>query len=108
MPRLEYADFAPETRLSDEDFATLEREGHIQLDLQRRAVVERALQDYEFFLLLKEAGEGTTLKKALRELETNTEKFIASLETVRKEPGHIWNMLLGEWPAPGLDDTRLS
>jgi hypothetical protein len=104
MPRTRYSDFKPQTLLSGEDFVTLEKAGRIKLDLQRRAVIERALQEYEFFHLLKEAGEGTALKKALLALETNTAKFISSLEAVKSEPGNIWHLLLGE---SGVDPLPL-
>ena len=104
MPRTQYSDFKPQTLLSGEDFVTLEEAGRIKLDLQRRAFIERALQEYEFFHRRKEAGEGTALKKALLALETNTEKFISSLEAVKDQPGNIWHLLLGE---SGVDPSPL-
>lgn len=104
MARTKYADFQPETRLSNGDFEAFQKEGNVQFDLQQRAAIERTLRDYEFFRQLTEAGEGTTLKKALIALAKDTKKLIATLEAVRSEPGNVWDMLLGE---SGVDPSRL-
>jgi len=96
MAKLKIADFKSQIRISEADFALLEAEGKVKLPREQRAAVENALKEYEFLRVLKEAGEGAALKKALLKLQAKTEQLIASIQAVRDEPGHIWEYLLAE------------
>jgi hypothetical protein len=96
MAPLKFADFKPQTKVSDSDYARLESEGGLRLTPGRRADIENALIRYELLRDLKEAGEGVALKEALITLEAGTEKFIESIQAVTNEPGHIWEYLLAE------------
>jgi hypothetical protein len=91
-----FADFKPQTRITDRDFGLLESEGGIRLSPEQRLTIANALREYEFLRVLKEEGEGEILKKALRILEARTGKFIEGIQAVKNEPGHIWEYLLAE------------
>jgi hypothetical protein len=96
MTQQKFADFEPQTMLSDSDFDVFESKGRVRLSPEHRAAVERELKEYEFLRFLEERGVGTAHKKALLKLEAMTEKFVGSIEAVRNKPGHIWEYLLAE------------
>jgi hypothetical protein len=96
MATPKFAEFKPQTRMSAVDYARLESAGRLRLNDQQRAHIENALIRYEFLRVLKEAGEGAALRKALLALEARTEKLIESIQAVTNEPGHIWEYLLAE------------
>ena len=104
MATLKFADFKSETRISDSNFALLEAAGGVQLTPEQRAAIRVALKEYEFLRVLKDAGEGKALKKALVMLQARTQNFIAGIDAVTGEPGHIWEYLLAE---SGAEVTRL-
>lgn len=88
------ADYEPRTRLSEEDFAALQKRSEVKLTRAQCLSVEAALRQYEHLVFLKRRGEGKQLKKELVRLEAATVTFINSTSAVKNEPGHIWEYLL--------------
>jgi hypothetical protein len=96
MAPLRYADFKPQTQISDCEFTSVQTVVGIELTASEREIINLCLKEYEYFRVLRQRGEGLSLKKALLELEASTERYIDSIEAVTKEPGHIWEQLLGD------------
>lgn len=96
MSKPRFADFRPETMLTAADFNVLEESGQIKLNPALRSRLQRELQEYEFFRVLEERGEGKSLKEALRRLEKRIEQTIEGIAAVTREPGHMWEYLLAE------------
>jgi hypothetical protein len=112
MTQQKFADFEPQTMLSDSDFDVFESKGRVRLSPEHRAAVERELKEYEFLRFLEERGVGTAHKKALLKLEATTEKFIESIEAVTKQAGsHLGIPPSGKrgggfWPSIASDQVQ--
>jgi len=94
MAARRYADYEPQTNISDEDCVALQQRGAIKLTRKQCSSIETVLREYEHLSSLRRRGEGKTLKKALRELEAGASTPFKGVEAVQNEPGHIWEYLL--------------
>ena len=81
------------TSLTDDIVAKMEKAGEVKLDATRRAAIELALKEFEFFTRLELQDYGKKFRKILGLLEKKLAEVALIAKSLDSLPGHLWSYL---------------